>query len=330
MDVLTMLSSPWAIMPERLTQIIGIYEAHTSGQMADLKALEAKMGKTLDRKEEGYTIENGVAVIPIEGVIAKKMNLFHEISGGASTDLIERDFRKALADPSARSILLVIDSPGGSVMGIQELSNLIYESRGKKPIAAYTEGMLASAAYWLASAADQVFISGDTVQTGSIGVVAAHIDVSKREEQMGIKTTEIVAGKYKRIASQYAPLTEEGRATIQDQVDYVYSVFVNDIGRNRRVKVDRVLSQMADGKVFIGKQGLEAGLVDGISSMGALITRLSPGAPFKAQTGATQADFFALVDRYQKEKGCRRSQAIIEVARAHPETHQAYIDRVNR
>ncbi len=263
------LTEPWLIVPAKLAEIIDIYDHHLKREKVDFKAIKSQMGES-GEEQEGYQIENGVALMPLEGVISKRMNLFTQFSGGTSTQLFERDFKKALADPMVQSILLLVDSPGGSVDGVQELANLIYENRKRKPIVAYTDGMMASAAYWIGSGAEKIYISGDTTQVGSIGVVAAHVDISKKEEQMGIKTTEIVAGKYKRIASRYAPLTEEGKARIQEAVDHIYSAFVNDVARNRGVSEEKALL-MADGKVFMGKQAVDAGLVDGASTLSRLI-----------------------------------------------------------
>jgi signal peptide peptidase SppA len=172
-------------------------------------------------------------------------------------------------------VLLYVDSPGGTVDGTQALADLIFNARGKKPIVAIADGMAASAAYWIGSAADKFFISGDTTLTGSIGVVAQHTDISTAEEKRGIKVTEITAGKYKRIASEHAPLTDEGRASIQERVDHLYSVFVDNVARNRGVSSDLVASDMADGKLFVGKQAIKAGLVDGVSTPEAAIASLA-------------------------------------------------------
>lgn len=266
---LDVLTEPWLIVPAKLTEIIDIYDHHLKREKVDFKAIKSQIGES-DEDEKRYMIENGVAVMPLMGIIAKRMNMFTYFSGGTSTQLFEKDFKDALEDKSVKSIILLVDSPGGSVDGVQELANLIFENRGKKPIVAFTDGMMASAAYWISSAADRIYISGDTTQVGSIGVVAAHIDVSKREDMLGIKTTEIVAGKYKRIASRYAPLTEEGKAAIQEQIDHIYSVFVNDVARNRGKTEEQALA-MADGKVFMGKQAWDAGLVDGVSTLSRLI-----------------------------------------------------------
>jgi len=145
---------------------------------------------------------------------------------------------------------------------------------GKKPIVALADGFAASAAYWIGSAADKMYITSDTTAVGSIGVVATHFDYSKAEAQRGITVTEIAAGKYKRIASEHAPLSEEGRTSIQDQVDHVYGVFVDAVARNRGVSSQTVLDKMAEGKLFLGKQAISAGLVDGMSSLEKLVAQL--------------------------------------------------------
>lgn len=275
MRIIDLLTSPWAIVPDRLTEIAEIYNTHLKGEKIDLKIIEAQLGKPLNREDQGYEVVDGVAVIPVDGIIAKKMNLFTKVSGGASTQLIGRDFQQALQDPTVRAIVLNIDSPGGSVDGTFELANMIYESRGKIPIIAHTDGMMASAAYAIGSAADKVYISGDTTQVGSIGVIALHRDISKAEEKTGIKTTHIVAGKYKAVGSPYAPLSEDDKAIIQKDIDYLYSVFVQDIARNRGVSTDQVLSDMAEGQIFIGKQAIGAGLVDGVVTLDGLISQYS-------------------------------------------------------
>jgi len=112
---------------------------------------------------------------------------------------------------------------------------------------------------------------------GSIGVVATHVDVSRAESARGVKTTEITAGKYKRIASSYEPLSAEGRASIQEQVDAIYEGFVEAVADGRGVSVRTVLSKMADGRVFIGKRAVDAGLADGVLSRDALIEQLASG-----------------------------------------------------
>ena len=193
------------------------------------------------------------------------------VSGGTSTQLAARDLRQALDDPEVQSIVLAIDSPGGTVDGTQTLADMVRSAANEKPIVSWASGTMASAAYWIGSAGLQVYAADRTTQVGSIGVVATHVDVSAAEAQKGVRTTEITAGKYKRVASAYAPLSEEGRKTLQDQVDYTYSVFVDAVAQNRGASVEQVLERMADGRVFLGDQAVEAGLVDGIATLDEVI-----------------------------------------------------------
>jgi len=275
MKISDILTAPWAIEPSKLIELHAIYQAHVRGEAIDIEAVEKRLGRPLANEQRGYEVVDGVAVLPIEGVIAKKMNMFSQISGGASSQMARRSVLDAAADPAVHSIILSIDSPGGTVDGTQILSDSVFDARTDKPIVTLASGTIASAAYWFGSAASKVYVADTTTSVGSIGVVTAHVDVSAQEAARGIKTTEITAGKYKRIASQYAALSEEGRQSIQDQLDYMYSLFVGAVAKNRGVSTDVVLSDMADGRVFIGQQAIDAGLVDGIITLDALIEQLN-------------------------------------------------------
>ena len=111
MQLSDVINGPWAIQPEIHSEILKIYAAHARNEQIDIAAVEARIGKPLANEPQGYSVQNGVAVIPIHGVIGKRMNMFSRISGGASTQLIERDVKNALADSKVNSILLHIDSP---------------------------------------------------------------------------------------------------------------------------------------------------------------------------------------------------------------------------
>jgi len=281
MRLIDIINGPWAITPEMLNEIRSIYAKHMRGEKIDkavLEQLAAANGAKKQAAAQGLEIVNGTAIIPIEGVIAKKMNIFMALCGGASTQLVERDIRQALADDTVSQIMLYVDSPGGTVDGTFELSNFIYANRGKKPIIAFSDGSMYSAAYAIGSAADAAYISSMAAGVGSIGVVVGHEDVSKMEEKMGIKTTEIYAGKYKRIASSYQPLSQDGRDAIQSEVDYLYSVFVDTVARNRGVTSEQVLADMSTDvkSAFMGQQAVDAGLVDGVATMEEIINKNIP------------------------------------------------------
>ena len=274
-NLLNVIASPWAITPAMLSEIMGIYSMHTQGQKINIADIEARIGHPLNNEQSNIEIQNNVAIISAHGVIAKRMNMFTNISGGVSSEMLDAQIQMALDDEDIKAVILHIDSPGGTVDGTFELADSIHASRGKKPIVALADGLMASAAYAIGSAADSVYMTGDTTHVGSIGVVTAHADYSKREAMLGVKTTEIYAGKYKRIASSHKPLTDAGHECIQEQVDYLYSLFVDRVATFRGVSTDKVLNNMADGKLFIGQQAIDAGLVDCISSLGDLVDQLS-------------------------------------------------------
>lgn len=275
MNLFDVLTAPWAIEPSKLLDLHAIYAAHVRGDTIDIEAVEKRLGRPLANEQKDYEINNGVAVVQIDGVIGKKMNMFSQISGGASSQLAMRAIDGALRDESVHSILLSYDSPGGTVDGTELFTNAIKSARRIKPVVSLGAGTMASAAYWSGSAAQAVYIVDGTTAVGSIGVVAAHKDISAAEAARGIKTTEISAGKYKRIASQFGPLSEEGRETIQGQLDYMYSLFVGAVANHRGVSTETVLADMADGRIFTGQQAVDAGLADGIMTFDALIEKLN-------------------------------------------------------
>lgn len=323
MRLIDIVNGPWAITPAMLEEIQGIYATHLRGEKINIPDVEATIGRKLDNSHEGFEVQDGVAIIPVQGVISKRMNLFTRISGGVSTQLLQRDIAEALDDPKVKAIILDADSPGGSVDGTAEVSEYIYKSRGKKPIVTHTDGTIASAMYWIASATDSIYISGNTNAVGSIGVVAAHRDYSEAEKRSGIKTTEITAGKYKRISSQYEPLTAEGRADIQAKVDYLYSAFVDTVARNRGTSVEQVLENMADGQVFIGTQAVDNGLVDGVSTLDDLIDELAAGgSTTRGNTKTARAAGVAESAKNQKGKAMTKE----ELKAQHPELYQSVLD----
>jgi len=296
---------PWAIRPEMLATIRDVYEAHARGEKADIPAIEAAIGKKLENNPPPtYALADGIATIAVNGVLAKRMNLFSEISGGTSTQMLRSQLAAAVADPVVRSIVLAIDSPGGTIDGTQQFADEVFAARGKKPLVAVIDGTGASAAYWIASAADAVFVSDQTTQVGSIGVVATHTDFSGAYDKAGIKKTEITAGKYKRIASEYAPLSVEGAAVIQEQLDQIYGVFVDSVARNRAVATEVALARMADGRVFLGQAAIEAGLADAVATMAQVRDRLKAGETKKSAPVA---------------RGTERKMTIEEIRESHPE-----------
>jgi signal peptide peptidase SppA len=272
MKLIDLLTSAWAIVPDKLQEIQAIYATHLRGDKIDLAALEARLGRPLANDQQEYTLrDGGVAVLAIDGVISPKANLFTQVSGGVSAQMTLRQVQSLHADPRVRAAVLDIDSPGGSVFGIPAVAAAIRALGQDKPLVAVSSGTMASAAYWWGSAANAVFVSGLTDHLGSIGVVGTH----SYQPRTGLQTTEITAGRYKRMASPNQPLSEEGRAYLQAQVDEIYRVFVDAVAEHRGVSADEVLQHMADGRTFIGQQALDAGLADGVATVDEMAAQLA-------------------------------------------------------
>lgn len=311
MKLLDVVTGPWAIQPEKLLEIQAIYATHLRGEKIDIEAVEKRLGRPLNNEPQGYQVIDGVAVLPVNGVLGKRANLFTQVSGMASTEIIGNDFKAALNDPQVTGIVLSVDSPGGTVDGTQTLASVVASARGVKPVVTLASGCMCSAAYWIGASAVEAYISSGTDQVGSIGVVAGHKDISAAEALQGVKTTEITAGQYKRVASQYAPLSEAGRANIQETVDYLYSIFVADVAQARGVSEEKVLQDMADGRVFIGQQAIAAGLVDGVSTLEGAIARVRQLAAGAAANPTTLKAEGEIMDRES-------------ILAAHPELAEAF------
>lgn len=156
----------WAITPEMMGTMADI--ARESRKTCD--AIAREMGKDM-KDANAASIRDGVAVIKVSGPLFRYANLMTRICGATSYELLAQDFNKAVQNPNIKGILLDIDSPGGEVNGCSELSDMIYQARGTKPIIAYASGACCSGAYWIASACDKI-LAADTAILGSIGVVS--------------------------------------------------------------------------------------------------------------------------------------------------------------
>jgi signal peptide peptidase SppA len=254
--------SMWGMRPEKFDVLQRSFQ-EMQGATIDIDA--QKLAESMNA-EKDYEIYDGVAVIPITGAITKRSSFFSFLFGGTSVLELTAMLQAAITDPKVEAILLDVDSPGGTVSGINELSALIHEARSEKPIVAYSGGMMASAAYWLGSSADKVVL-GKTADAGSIGVLMIHTDCSEMDKMHGVKVTYLTAGKYKALGNDAEPLSDLAKETFSKELEYIYSIFVGDVARNRNVSAEEVKENMADGRIFIGEQAVEIGLADYIGTI---------------------------------------------------------------
>ena len=267
-----LFATHWAILPGVLQTILSI----ARGENESPEAVAERLGRPLQNTRT-VTHRDGVAVLPVSGPIFRYANVFTEISGATSVEVLATDFRAALDDPDIRGIVLEIDSPGGQSAGISELADQV--AAAGKPTVAYISDIGASAGYWIASAADQVIIR-DTAVAGSVGVVAT-LRRDKKDDRI-----QIVSSQTPR--KRVDPDTEEGRAVLQAVVDDIADVFIARVASYRDVSVEHVLEHFGQGGLLVGQKAVRAGLADGLGSLESIIAGLAGtsvrGNPMRTKT----------------------------------------------
>lgn len=276
--------SAWAILPAKMDAIVEVVRLRAAGGQFTEDEIRERIGAQAARA--AAPLAGAVAVIPILGVIGHRMNMFSSISGGTSAEALTAQVRQALDDASVRAIVFDIDSPGGSVEGIQELGEVIFAARGRKRMVAVSNALCASAAYWLGCQADELVVT-PSGQVGSIGVLAVHQDLTKQAEMVGVKVEYISAGAYKTEGQPFEPLTDAAREAMQARVDEYYDAFVQAVARGRRVMSDEVRKGFGQGRVMSAQGALSAGMVDRVETLEATIQRLNASSTAPAPRAVT-------------------------------------------
>jgi signal peptide peptidase SppA len=262
----------WALHPAKLAELLAVLAFRAAGKEFSDAEIAARIGDTGSRAS-GPTSRGAVAVIPIRGVIAHRISGMDQSSGGTSCEGIASMIDQVAADPSIGTIVYDLDSGGGTVVGIQELSAKMFALRGKVKQVAQINSMAASAAYWLAAQCDER-VCLPSGSAGSIGVYSAHQDLSRALEKEGISVELISAGKFKLEGSPFAPLSPEARAIRQASVDAAYAQFTKDVARGLGVSPAEVRNGYGEGRALGAKDAKAAGLVDRIATMDETLGRL--------------------------------------------------------
>jgi len=283
------METPWAILSSKLIVLEEIVVRHVSGEKLSAEEIQMRMHGVVRPAERRVTPANAagagsVAVLPLFGTIFPRANLMTDMSGATSAERFGAQFAELVKDPKIDAIVLDVNSPGGQVGGIEELSKQIFDGRGQKPVIAVVNHLMASAAYWIGSAADEIVVSPSS-EVGSIGVFAVHQDMSAALEKTGIKVSLISKGKFKMEGNPYEPLGEEARSAIDARVGDYYESFVNGVARNRGVKPTMVKNGFGEGRVVGAQQAIELGMADRMGTLQETIDRLfqAKGSPAIAQ-----------------------------------------------
>lgn len=285
------LEHPWAITRPMLATIANILAHHIAGVDLDRSALEASL---VNRKNLPQPRAGSIAIIPVKGVITPRMNLMSDMSGGTTFEQLTGQLRAAVADKTVKTIVLDVDSPGGSVAGNTEFAREVMQARTKKAVIAQAQYTMGSAAYRIGAACTEI-VAAPSAQVGSIGVYNIHDDISEALAKLGIKRTFVSAGEGKDANNLAAPLTEEALARMTAQVDQAYQTFVADVvkGRGTGVTADRVKKEWK-AHVYSAADALALGMIDSIGTLDDTLARIlstsTDAADQRALHSLTSAD----------------------------------------
>ena len=238
----------WALAPQLAEQVLYDIHAPTAGggQPAPVPVRPPP---------PPFSLRRGVAVISVTGVIPRKRGWMTE-TGQVE---IRQALEEARQDERVRGILLSFNSPGGVAAGVKELADYI-ASIDDKPVAAYADGLAASAAYWLASATGRVYAPA-TAQVGSVGVISELVNISGYLDKLGVAISYIASGRWKTAGNPVEKLTPEQAAYFQERVDALHTVFKADVARHMGISQDPAWTE---AQILFAQPAQQLGLVTAI------------------------------------------------------------------
>jgi len=255
-------SSIWAIEPARLH---GIAAQIAAGQKLAIHG-----------RGEPVTAPAGTAIVPIMGVLTHRPSILSELFGLGDAGTyagIRRRLNSEVASRSTNRIILQVDSPGGTVGGLEELAADIAAANRVKPLIAVADTLAASAAFWLASQAGE-FVATPSAAIGSLGVFLLHLDASRALDRAGIAPTFVFSkiSPHKVETNSLQPLSKGAKAALQADVDAIGDKFVRDVARGRHVGEALVRSLFGQGRLLLAEAALRVGMVDRVATFEQVLT----------------------------------------------------------
>lgn len=293
-------ATPWLMTPEGLNMILGIVDRHIQGvdiSVEDLEAIQLKSEERHNGNSNKAGLAGGIGVIPIHGPIFGKANMMTKMSGATSLESFQQNFREMINSADISSIILDMDTPGGTSDLVQEVGKEIYEARGAKPIYSIANTMAASAGLWLASQAEKFYVTPSGV-VGSLGAVTVHTDQSESDKNEGLKYTFIHAGEHKVEGNPHEPISAEGIAYRQEMIDELYGDFVNAVAVGRDRDPEYVKANFGSGRMMTADKAVISGMVDGKRTFDELVGEIQ-SQPQKVQVvvnGTNVTGVISIVD----------------------------------
>lgn len=287
-------NTPWQAMEETLQAMCEILDRRLIGSDFTDAEIRARISDRrgsylshlqsigLDGGESGNEMQivDGVAVIPVYGLLAPTMSFEMEISGGTSTRQLIQELQSAEQNKDVRQILLAVDSPGGDAHGNAEVAQEMRRIRSSKPITAVIEGLGASAAYFIAANATEI-VASPSAEVGSIGTYYVHRETTKAADQQGVKFTVFRAGENKNLANQHEALTDKATADLNARLTALNDQFLANVAEGRGVSVQTVVENFGNGRVMLAEKAKQAGLIDRIGTLQHVLDEL------RAKAGTT-------------------------------------------
>lgn len=204
------------------------------------------VGKMSGRSSR-FVLGDKVGYVTIAGAITSSEKIIDQIDS----------FKE---DGSVKAIVLRVNSPGGGVSPSQEIYDEVKATAAVKPVVVSMGSVAASGGYYIAAPAQRILANPGTI-TGSIGVIMQFTNVEELLGKVGLKSQVVKSGRHKDIGSPVRPMSTADREILQSLIDDVYAQFVQAVAESRKMDIDKV-RQLADGRIFTGRQAFEAGLVD--------------------------------------------------------------------
>lgn len=288
------LNRPLLITPEKAQVIVQVLAGRIGVGSPDASRFEGDsfvLDETGKASPRPYRVKDGVGIITVTGSLVNRGAWVGASSGLTSYEGIQHQLKTARNDPAVQSVIIDLASPGGEAVGAFETAAAVRALAAEKCTVAIVNGMAASAAYAIASGANEI-VTTETGVSGSIGVVLLHADFSRALANEGINPTLIFAGEHKVDGNPFAPLPDSVRADLQAEVDGFYDAFLKTIAKGRGSRLTAAGARKTEARTFVGQTAVDRGLADRVGTFDDVLSQLSraPRGRANVQKRGTRMD----------------------------------------
>lgn len=237
------------------------------------------------------TVQGDVGVINITGSLVPGAPWYAQYTGMTGYGEIRQALVEAANNPDIGGILLDVNSGGGAVAGVTDVADLIKMIDTQvKPVSTFSDGMIASAALWVGASARSLQI-GKVAEAGSIGVLTVLKSMQEYYKQMGISAEVLRSAEFKALGHPLDPITDKARAEIMSQLMHMDGMFNDHMAEARGMTAEMAREKFGKGRVFIGQQAVDTGLVDAVSTFDAVISSIQGAIDSQKQRSQYGANF---------------------------------------